>query len=247
MKKRLILIAVWLSFLLPVGRSLAQEEPALRLSLLRNFGSSLGSSIQGTFTYRVSGPDDLERVVFLMDGEIIGEDAEAPFRWQFKTDDFPLGVHTMSATGYTIDGRTLQSNSIQRQFISGSQSNSLLFWVLIPIIVLAVGGRMLSSWIAGRGTKQPGQPASSGPFGGTLCPKCGRPFAMHVWGVNLVVGKYDRCPHCGKWSMVRRVDPIILQGAAEAFADNGDEETPLPEDDSQSLAKRLDDSRFDDL
>lgn len=184
------------------------------------------------------------RVVFLMDGENIGEDEEAPFRWQFKTDSFPLGTHTMSTVGYTVDGRTLQSNTLQRQFTSSSESNRLLYWVIIPIIVLALGGRLLSSRVANRGSQQTGQPAVSGPFGGTLCPKCGRPFAMHIWGFNVVVGKYDRCPHCGKWSLVRRVHPDILAGAVEAFAD--DEEEGPSTNAPDSFTKQLDDSRFDD-
>jgi DNA-directed RNA polymerase subunit RPC12/RpoP len=235
-----------LFLLLPAAAS-AQEAPDLSLSLIRNFGSSLGDSIQGTFTYRVSGPADLVQVTFLLDGERIGEDDEAPFRWRFNTDNFPLGTHTMSAMGVTVDGRTLQSNTLQRQFISGSESNRLLYWVIIPIIVLALGGRLLSSRITNRDVGQKDQPAVNGPFGGTLCPKCGRPFAMHIWGFNVAVGKYDRCPHCGKWSLVRRVHPDILAGAVEAFADDEKQDTSPPSDDPQSLSKRLDESRFDDL
>ncbi|MCB9419500.1 MAG: hypothetical protein H6667_06840 [Ardenticatenaceae bacterium] len=247
MKKSLLLIIVLSCLLLPAAVG-AQESPELRLSLLKDFGSALGGSIQGTFSYRVSGPDDLSRVEFLMDGESIGEDSEAPFRWQFKTDNFSLGTHTMSAVGYTVDGRTLQSNTIQRQFISSNESNKMLFWVVIPIIVLAIAGRFIVNWIANRGSKQTGQPASSGPFGGTICPKCGRPFAMHIWGLNVVAGKYDRCPHCGKWSVVRRVSPDALRSAAEALStENEDSGTPPPADDSQSLSKQLDESRFDDL
>jgi hypothetical protein len=246
MKKPLILLSVLLFFLLSAVPVWAQEAPELSLSLAKDFGFNLGSSIQGTFSYRVSGPDDLARVVFLMDGESIGEDNEAPFRLQFKTDNFTLGVHAMSVVGYTVDGRTLQSNTIQRQFISGSDSNRTLYWVIIPIIVLALGGRLLSSRIANRGSKQTGQPAVNGPFGGTLCPKCGRPFAMHIWGFNVVMGKYDRCPHCGKWSLVRRVHPDILAGAVEAFAEDKEQEATPPADDPQSLSKRLDESRFED-
>jgi DNA-directed RNA polymerase subunit RPC12/RpoP len=247
MKKRLFFVITFIFFLLPFGTSWAQDDPELRLSMLRNFGSSLGTSIQGTFTYRVSGPDDLVRVMFLLDGEPTGEDVEAPFRWQFNTGSYEVGTHTMSAVGYTVDGRELQSNVLQRQFISGSESNRLLYWIIIPIIVLAIGGRLISSWIANRGSKESEQPAISGPFGGTLCPKCGRPFAMHIWGLNVVAGKFDRCPHCGNWSLVRRVHPDALRSAAEAFADDGETAVSPPQDDTDSLHKRLDDSRFEDL
>ncbi|MCP4426230.1 MAG: hypothetical protein GY803_17200, partial [Chloroflexi bacterium] len=101
----------------------AQEETnALSLRLRRDFGFGMGANIQGTFSYRVSGFDDLERVVFLLDGEEIGADDEAPFRLQFRTENYALGMHTMSARGYASDGRILQSNIIQRQFVAGSDS-----------------------------------------------------------------------------------------------------------------------------
>jgi hypothetical protein len=70
---------------------------------------------------------------------------------------------------------------------------------------------------------------------------------MHIWGFNLLAGKYDRCPHCGKWSLVRRVHPDILAGAVEAFAADGESKTAPLADDPQSLSKRLDESRFDEL
>ncbi|MCP4424017.1 MAG: hypothetical protein GY803_05970, partial [Chloroflexi bacterium] len=165
------------------------------------------------------------------------------FRLQFRTENYALGMHTMSARGYASDGRILQSNIIQRQFVAGSDSTKA--WIIIPIIILAVGGRMLTSWIADRNRTGKGPPLISGPFGGTICPKCDRPFAMHVWGLNVVMGKYDRCPHCGQWSLVRRVSPDALQNAAAAFAD--DEETAVspPPSDDNSFRQQLDDSRFD--
>lgn len=129
-----------------------------------------------------------------------------------------------------------------------SDSSRTILWVVIPILLLSLGGRLVSSWIANRGRVPTNQPAVTGPFGGTLCPKCGRPFAMHIWGFNVVVGKYDRCPHCGKWSLVRRVHPDILRNAAEAFmADETGEETavPSPPAATDSFSKQLDDSRFD--
>ena len=232
---------VMAGLLLPLKSGLAQDEASLRLSLLRNFGSSLGGSIAGTFTYRVSGPDDLLRVVFLMDGEPIGEDSEAPFRLQFNTGRYALGPHTMGAVGYTVDGRELQSNVIQREFISNQESSRYLFWILIPILVLAVGGRLFSSWAANRGS---GEPAVSGPLGGAVCPQCGRPFALHIWGFNLVMGKYDRCPHCGKWSLVRRASPQQLQAAA--FDAEQDTDTAVSLTPPDSFAKKLEDSRFND-
>jgi hypothetical protein len=70
---------------------------------------------------------------------------------------------------------------------------------------------------------------------------------MHIWGLNVVTGKYDRCPHCGKWSLVRRAHPDVLQSAAEAFAeaDAATAVSPPTPNDEDALRKQLDDSRFD--
>lgn len=224
----------------------AQETISLRLN--RDFGFGMGSNIQGTFSFRVSGPDNLERVEFLIDGEIIGEDDTAPFRLQFRTESYALGVHTMSAVGYTSDGRNLQSNAIQHQFVSGGSANRVVLWLIIPILVLALGGWLFSSWIANRGRTNKDQSAITGPFGGTICPKCGRPFAMHIWGLNVGLGKYDRCPHCGKWSLVRRVHPDVLHSTAAALAEKEGETAVTPPsstNDEDAFRQQLDDSRFD--
>ncbi len=222
----------------------ASAQEALTLRLRRDFGFGLGSNVQGTFSFRVSGPDNLERVEFLIDGDIIGADDMAPFRLQFRTESYSLGIHTLSAVGYTGDGRILNSNTIQRQFVSGSSANRVALWIIIPILVLALGGRAVSSWIANRGRAHEDKLAVTGPFGGTLCPKCSHPFAMHIWGINVGLGKYDRCPHCGKWSLVRRVPSDVLHSASVALAKDVGENAPTTND-GDSFRQQLDDSRFD--
>ncbi|MFQ5421664.1 MAG: Ig-like domain-containing protein [Anaerolineae bacterium] len=241
LKACLILALVFLVTAVP---ALAQDE-SLSLRLSRDFGYSLGGQIQGAFSFRVSGPDDLSRVLFFVDGEQVGEDSEAPFRLQFRTETYGLGSHTMSAAGFTSDGRELQSNQIRREFVSGSDSTTIALWIIIPILVIAIGGRILSARIANRRQKGQGQPAVHGAFGTAVCPKCGKPFAMHIWGFNVVAGKFDRCPHCGKWSLVRRAHPDAVQQAIDAMTkDEMVSNTPslAPE---EELRKKLDDSRFD--
>ena len=240
-------LVVGFLLLLVGGSAAAQEEAALRLSLSRDAGFGLGGRIQGAFSYRVDGPDNLERVVFLLDGEIIGEDDAPPFRLSFRTESFAVGSHTLSAVGYTDDGRELASNHIQRQFVSSADSRRVTLWIIIPILVLVVGGRLLTAWITNRG-RSSGQPSLTGPLGSAVCPKCGRPFAMHIWGLNVIVGKFDRCPHCGRWSLVRRAHPNVLQRAIEAMAASEDETAAVPPQNSdEQLHQQLDDSRFDNF
>ncbi len=250
-KSWLILITLLLGILVGVGTAVAQTDNELDLGLSRDFGTGIGNNIQGTFSFRVSGPDDLATVTFYIDDQIVAEDNEAPFRHQFKTEAYPLGVHTLRATGLTQDGRELSSNSLTRNFISGSSAGRTTLYIVIPILIIAIGGRLLSSWITNRGrNKSQGQSEINvhGPFGGTICPKCNKPFARHIWGFNVVVGKYDRCPHCGKWSLVRAMPPDVLDASVEAMQQakaTQDQVKPDDTDDEDRLRKRLDDSKFD--
>ncbi|RMG96678.1 MAG: hypothetical protein D6706_09775 [Chloroflexi bacterium] len=233
--------------LLLAGRNVsAQETAELRLRLTRDFGFSAGLRIQGTFSYRVEGPESLVRVVFLLDGEPVAEDTEPPFRWQFHTDDFPTGVHTMSALGYTADGRELTSNVIQRTFVTGSESWRVMLYIIVPLLVLVIGGRWLSGWIVNRNRQQSGKPVINGLLGGTICPNCERPFAIHWWSFNFTFFRIDRCPHCGKWSRVRRVHPDALAEALDALETAESTDSPLRTQTEENLRQQLDDSRFTD-
>jgi hypothetical protein len=199
--------------------------------------------MQGRFSYRVSGPDDLVRVEFLMDGEVIGEDSEEPFRLNFVTDDYPLGVHQMSAVGYTAGGEVLQSRTITGQFVSPELSSNFST-VIIVFVVIVVGASFLLTWLS-RGKPKKGY----GFMGGAVCGQCGRPFALHWWSPHLLTTRLDRCPHCGKWQAVRRATAEML-ASAEAFAEELDKEgSAAPETELEIKEKRrrqLDDSRFED-
>jgi len=247
MKRKAFVMGVLLMAALAVS-ALAQEELGLSLRLSRDFGSGFGSRIQGTFSMRVDGPEDLERVEFYIDDQRMGEDATPPFRWQFRTNDYEPGIHRLSAVGYTGDGRELRSTTLTREFLSGSESGKLTIYLVAGLAVLIVGGRLLSSWIANRGQKVRDRPATSGPLGGAICPNCGRPFAIHFWGINLLAGRLDRCPYCGKWRLVRRASAQALQAAAESFEmEEASAPAVHPLSEEERLRRQLDDSRFEDV
>ena len=223
------------------------QETALQLRLNRDFGAGFGTNIRGRFSMIVEGPADLERVVFLIDDEIMAEQTSPPFRHQFQTENYATGPHTLRAIGFTSDGRELTSNQINRNFITSGESSQRLIYLVVPILLLVVGARLLTSWISKRGQKDNTPVAINGAYGGAICPKCHKPFARHWWAPNLVSGKYDRCPHCKKWSFVSRAQPDVLQAAYEAMiqAEDVQKENITAVDDDESLRKRLDDSRFD--
>lgn len=225
----------------------AQEEPPLTLRLSRDFGYGSGAQMQGRFSYRIEAPDSVVRVEFLLDGEIIGEDTEPPFRLAFTTGSYEEGWHTLSAVGYTATGEILAANSLQRQFVPVRQSFLATGGILLLVVAFVVVRYLFTR---PRGTDAQGRKRRGyGLLGGAVCPRCGRPFPLQLWSVNLAAGRITRCPHCGKWSFVQRASPQAL-AAAEAFEAELDAESELTPGGSmgeeERLRRRLENSRYEE-
>lgn len=242
------LIAVVFS-LVAVFTALAQSDE-LTISFSRDFGySSGGGDIQGLFSIKVSGPDTLTKVAFYIDHTMVGEDTETPFKLQFDTDNFSLGEHAMYAVGTLSDGRELKTKIVNANFVSASEGTQAAVRILIPILGLVVVSLLLAAVVpilTGRKTipLEPGTPRNY-PMGGTICPKCERPFAIHLYGVNLGLGKLDRCPYCGKWSMVRRQSLDTLRAAEEAELKSAQKAGSVQGmTEEEKLKKQLEDSKF---
>ena len=247
----LLVTVIW--FIPGATQTFAQSNSELRLSLRKDFGYALGGDIQGTFTISATGPETITRVVFSLDGETLGEDTEPPFRVQFSTDNYSLGGHQISATGYTKAGEEIRSNVLQANFVSSSEGWQSALRFLIPVLAVVAGAVLLSfifPVIFKRRTKSLplGTPRSYGPFGGTICPKCGRPFGMHIYGFNMLTGKLDRCPYCGKWSVVRRATPDALAQAENAEIGQAGVQAPeLAISEEERLRREVEESRYQDL
>jgi len=245
-------LPVSIACLLSLGTAWAQSEGDLQLGLNRDFGYGGFGEIQGLFTMKASGPDDLARVDFRIDGVSIGEVSEPPFRLQFHTDNFAPGAHTLSAVGYTVSGAELHSNEIRPLFLSKEEAGKSTTKIIVPMIVLVAVvallgtvGPLLAS--RRRGVVPLGQPRTYGMTGGTICSKCGRPYALSALGINLVVGKLAACPHCGKWAVARAMPLEALRAAEEAEKARA-EGVPLVEgpDKEETLRRAIEDSRYQD-
>lgn len=247
MKKRILLILIFLltcSDLKPQAvKAYFQESTPIVLKISRELGFGLGGQIQGTFSLKASGPDDLDRVEFYVDDQLIGEDRSPPFSVKFNTGNYERGVHQLLAVGHTPDGRELQSNRISRQFVS------VLSVVLVvgAVIALVVAFRIASSYIArGKGSKPE---KGFGYLGGTICPNCGRSYGIHWWSLRLGFGRLDRCPHCGKWKMISRssADALAEVDRLERDPELVDSaETEQQSQDDERLRRQLDESRYSD-
>jgi DNA-directed RNA polymerase subunit RPC12/RpoP len=248
MKKiRIALLIVALESLLAVTAAFAQtEELTLRMS--RDFGyGGFNNDIQGLFSMKVTGPNDLARVVFYTDSTAIGEVTQAPFNLQFNTDNYPLGQHELYAVGYSSSGQQYSSNVINSNFVPASESTK----IVIPILVIVFGAVLLSfivPLVTGRGKTQNlplGAERKYG-FGGGICSKCRRPFALPLISMHLGFSKFARCPYCGKWSLVR-VESIGKLREAEKTELEWGRADVQEETEDEELRRDLDDSRFQGL
>lgn len=248
----LLILAMLLA--IPI-QALAQNNPELTLRMSRDMGYSSGTGqIEGTFSLKVSGPDDLQKVVFLIDGQTMGEDSEAPFSLRFNTGSYETGVHTLSATGTTSDARTLNSQEIRVEFVPADEGFKAAGRIAIPILGITFGIMLLGyvlPMLFSRGKRSSlplGAPRSYGMFGGAICPKCSRPFSMTLLGMNLLVGRLERCPHCGKFSLARRASPQMLRQAELDELQMAPEQPAASElGEQEHMRKELENSRYDEM
>ena len=250
-----LLAVVWLLAALP---ALAQTPvPAIQLTVQKTFGFNNGSQIQGSFRAEVTGPANLTAVTFTLDGASWAQVSAPPFTLDFNTDAFAPGWHTLGASGRTADGQTLTATDRRFQFLSPAESQAATQRILVPIlavvgvlVAVGLGSQLFFAMRGSRGrTALPlGAARSYGLWGGAICPKCQRPFSRHWWGLNALPGqKFDRCDHCGKWSLVGRASPEQLAKAQAAEPALGQPEAPQPELSSEEKLKRdVDASRYFD-
>jgi hypothetical protein len=243
-----------LALLLPAAAR-AQTDDELQLFVRRNFGYSAGDQIQGSFRLEATAPPEVTSVTFYIDSSVAGIDAEAPFRVDFNTGDYDLGPHTFLAEATRANGALLTSQQRQFTFVSASAGLDTVRTMLTPLLAVVLGIVALVGGMAFLQARQSqrnpvplGQPRTYGFSGGTICPKCHRPFSRHWWALNAGLGKLDRCDHCGRWSLVRAL-PLEQLRAAEAAelksARDGTGSVPdlSPE---ERLRRQLDDSRYTD-
>ncbi|MCU0485292.1 MAG: Ig-like domain-containing protein [Anaerolineales bacterium] len=254
MKIRIGLIAILILIVLgfSYSNSWAQEEE-LTLSWSRDFGyASGGGDIQGVFSLTAKGPANIAKVEFYIDDTLIGSVTSPPFKLQFTTDNHSLGVHTIYATATLDDGSELRTRDYKRNFVAAGEGMQAALKILLPLLGLVFGILLISyvgPLLLNRGKRKfvPfGTPRNYGVMGGTICPRCQRPFALHLMSINIsFTGRLDFCPHCGKWSIVHRKPLAELRQAEQAEVAESTEENQIKGlSEEEKLRKELDNSRY---
>jgi hypothetical protein len=247
----MVLFLLWWC-LFRINPTSAQEE--FRLNVTKTFGFSSGSQIRGAFTAEVIEAPNIHSVTFRIDKEPIGNITQAPWKIQFNTKDFTLGWHELDAEIQTIDGRRILTTARRYEFVSADEESQIMQRIIIPLfvgifalIILTLGGQILFMRNKPNVDLPLGSSRKYGFHGGSICPRCHRPFALHWWGFNLGFHKFDRCDYCGKWSMVRPLNREALKAAENAELEWGKPELPIQETTAEEqLKQQLDNSRYQD-
>ena len=222
MKKRALLfcaVTLALGLLLSsLSPALAQDEAAYRISLRRECGYGAGSNIRGRMSLRLVGEGlEVQQVTYLMDGQAIAVLNEVPFKFEFHTDDYGYGAHDISAVITTKNSETFNSNTLRYNFVTQAEESSGIKNILVPVGVVLIAAMGFSALVQFIGkpkqAPQPGQPRNYGILGGTICPRCGHPFPRSLLGMNLVVGRLERCESCKRFVMTVRATPAQLAEA----------------------------------
>lgn len=239
--RRLLILGV-LIFLLATP---AQAQQELVLSLTRDFGyGGFSNDIEGLFSMHAASPENLQRVDFYIDAQVINTDGEAPFQFQFTTKDYAPGEHRLYALGFTSDGAELRSNELVRVFLSPEEGLNSVVDTIVPILAIIVVIALVSILlpiVLGRGKPVLGK---YGVSGGAVCPKCGLPFPIHFLSLHAGFSHLERCPHCAKWVWVRKAGSADL-AAAEARWSGEPAASSSTEEKETRARRQIDDSRYD--
>ncbi len=242
MKNRRLWLGILLITLLGLSFSsvFAQDGSQFGLRLRRDWGYGAGADIQGRVTLSLSGETGtLSKVVFYMDDAVMAEVSEAPFSFSFSTDDYPSGLRRMSAIVFTSDGSSQEVAPITYNFLSKDAASSASTKIMVLVIGLILVSLAVSVFISSR--NKGSETANGGMNGLAVCQRCGKTFPRSILGLNVVVGKFERCPHCGKWQLTRRASPAEIELADSR---NKPKTETLPE--AKAEKDELEDSKFID-
>ena len=239
-------ITACLLLLLAAVPAAAQTDDVLSIQFHKDFGYAAGSEIQGAFSLTAEGPEDLARVDYYVDDQLLGSATEPPFKISFGTGDYALGHHTIVAVGTTADGSEVRSLSRTLEFVSADEGWQMAGKIVFPILGIVLIISLLGTvgpMLLGRKAKF--LLGEYGAAGGAVCSRCGMPFSRHLMAPNMVFGKLERCPHCGKLSIVAAASASALRQAEARWQADSHQGELTPESDADRLRDAIDESRYE--
>ncbi len=115
----------------------AEAKPTISVSLYKDNGYGLGNDMAGLWTLKTTASDDTAYVEFYLDNQLQLNDTSAPYSWQFNTEDYPIGEHTLSALAYDTSGES-EVSTVTRNFVENTTNSVVIIVIVIAAVVVAV-------------------------------------------------------------------------------------------------------------
>lgn len=245
--KKLIWFCLFFLLALPFTVFAQEQETPLKVVFSRDWGyGGFAGDIQGKFSFKVTAPDSLVEVRYMIDDQVMAVMTTPPFKYQFNTDSYPPGPHTLSVIGILADGTEIAGPEFRRVFLSAEEANKATTSLMMPLLI-GIGGLTLLGTVVTLLMSRKNRFALGkyGMAGGAVCSRCQLPFSRNMLAPNMLFGKLERCPHCGKWAIVRAATPQELAEAEQRYTAD---ETKLTDDaqiKDENWKKSLDDTRYE--
>lgn len=246
MRRALPLAVCLLLLLAAVPAAAGQSDGGLTIEFHRDFGYAAGAEIQGAFSLTVDGPDDLVRVDYYLDDQLLDSATTPPFKISFNTSNLQLGRHTFVAVGMTTYGTELRSDNRTVEFVSPEAGWQMAGKIALPILGVVLAISLLGAVVPMLlGRKTSFRLGEYGAAGGAVCSRCGMPFSRHFFTPNMLFGKLEHCPHCGKLAIVAAASDSVLRQAESRWQEDSQRGELKPHSDQDHLKDLVDDSRFE--
>ena len=137
-RQKIAILSILMMFTIMVAApGSASAHGTLEFSMSRDFGTGLGTSIEGLFTIHGSGPAEVIGISILFnDVEVHAVDSNT-VDWQFNTNDYPSGETNITLYGWDADDGTYIA-MVTRNFLTAEASNLFLFGILAVVVVVVV-------------------------------------------------------------------------------------------------------------
>lgn len=245
--KKFIWFCLFIVLVLPFTAFAQDQENPLEIVFSRDWGyGGFAGEIQGKFSFKVTAPDSLVEVRYMIDDEVMAVMTTPPFKYQFNTDSYSPGPHVLSVIGTLADGTEIAGPEYRRVFLSAEEANNATVGLMMPLLI-GIGGITLLATVVTllMSRKNRFTLGKYGLAGGAVCSRCLLPFSRNVMSPNMLFGKLERCPHCGKWGIVRGATPQELAAAEERYREGElkvDIDTKSKE---ETYKKSLDETRYE--
>lgn len=116
---------------------IVEAAPTLSISSYKNNGYGWGNDIGGLWTINTDVSPDVIYVEFYLDDQLQQNTTTTPFSWQFDTNSYTLGEHTIKVVAYDSSGTTAMATK-QANFVEYSIMSLVPIGVAVIVIMVVV-------------------------------------------------------------------------------------------------------------